>query len=432
MKFSKLNCNAKVYSSNEDSNLMKVKLMIVHPGRNRNYSSISEEAINEAMESVKNIPILGYVKRDDNGDIDDFDSHNMETRIVDGDNGFKVETVYLEKPIGVIPESCNPRFEEIDGHKYFTVDGYVWKSYSNSAYKLIENSEFKNISMEIKVVDGDYDDIEEVYNITKYRYEGVTVLGDCVEPGIKGANMTKYSKCSDYKQALEDICKEIYSLESEVNTMENEVTEIVEEVVETMQDETVEINPEATIEVEEIVTVVEGEESKSTVTINPEGIDIKIEDNHEEVEETEIVEEKQEFSLDIFKLLFDEVPASLEEIAVKLNERFEEMNVELNSLREYKSEKEQVELEVEIDAISKEFSGLEFEEIEPVKAKAIAREIDVEAFKKELYCLVGMKAIQKKETYAANEEVNQVKIMNTEVHAEIEDNYGGILKKYLV
>ena len=62
MKFSKLNCSAKFYSENNDSNLMKVKLMIVHPGRNRNYSSISKETINDAMESVKNIPILGYVK----------------------------------------------------------------------------------------------------------------------------------------------------------------------------------------------------------------------------------------------------------------------------------------------------------------------------------------------------------------------------------
>ena len=79
MKFSKLNCSAKFYSENNDSNLMKVKLMIVHPGRNRNYSSISKETINDAMESVKNIPILGYVKRDDNGDIADFDGHNMET-----------------------------------------------------------------------------------------------------------------------------------------------------------------------------------------------------------------------------------------------------------------------------------------------------------------------------------------------------------------
>ena len=69
MKFGKLNCSAKFYSENNDSNLMKVKLMIVHPGRNRNYSSISRETINDAMESVKNIPILGYVKRDDNGDI---------------------------------------------------------------------------------------------------------------------------------------------------------------------------------------------------------------------------------------------------------------------------------------------------------------------------------------------------------------------------
>lgn len=419
VRFNKLNCNAKLYSENTDSNLMKVKMMIVHPGRNRNYSSISEEAINEAMESVKNIPILGYVKRDDNGDIDDFDSHNMETRIVDGDNGFKVETVYLERPIGVIPESCNPRFEEIDGHKYFTVDGYVWKSYSNSAYKLIENSEFKNISMEIKVVDGAYDDVEEVYNITKYRYEGVTVLGDCVEPGIKGANMTRYSKCADYKVALEEICKEIYALESEVDTVKNQVTEVVEETKEDVVEE-----------------VIENEVIEETIEVNPE-VEIEVPEEKEEVEtveenETEVVEEKEEFSLEIFKLLFDEIPGSLEEIAVKLNERFEEMNVELNSLREYKVAKEQVELENEVDAIVNEFAALESDEIEPVKAKVLAKEIDVDTFKKELYCLVGMKAIQKKETYAAKEDVTQVKVIDTNINSEFNDEYGGLVKKYLV
>ena len=392
MKFSKLNCSAKFYSENNDSNLMKVKLMIVHPGRNRNYSSISKETINDAMESVKNIPILGYVKRDDNGDIADFDGHNMETRIVDGDNGFKIETVYLEKPIGVIPESCNPRFEEINGHEYFTVDGYVWKSYSNAAYRLIENSEFKNISMEIKVIDGEYDDIEDVYNITKYRYEGITVLGDCVEPGVKGANMTKYSKCADYKVALEEIYKEIFSLESEVNTMENQVAEVVEEVIEEPVQEVVET---------EVVEPVE-------------------------------VEEPEQNPLEIFKLLFDEIPGSLEEIAVKLNDRFEQMNVELNSLREYKAAKEQVELECKVEDIITEFETLDFNEIEPVKAKVLAGEIDVDTFKKELYCLVGMKALQKKQTYSAKEEVNQVKVMDRQVDIEFDDNYGGLLKKYLM
>lgn len=426
MKFSKLNCSAKFYSENNDSNLMKVKLMIVHPGRNRNYSSISKETINDAMESVKNIPILGYVKRDDNGDIADFDGHNMETRIVDGDNGFKIETVYLEKPIGVIPESCNPRFEEINGHEYFTVDGYVWKSYSNAAYKLIENSEFKNISMEIKVIDGEYDDIEDVYNITKYRYEGITVLGDCVEPGVKGANMTKYSKCADYKVALEEIYKEIFSLESEVNTMENQVAEVVEEVIEEPFQEVVET---------EVVEPVEVVETETEVEVPADEI---IEEEKAEETETEVVEEPVEVEepeqnpLEIFKLLFDEIPGSLEEIAVKLNDRFEQMNVELNSLREYKAAKEQVELECKVEDIITEFETLDFNEIEPVKAKVLAGEIDVDTFKKELYCLVGMKALQKKQTYSAKEEVNQVKVMDRQVDIEFDDNYGGLLKKYLM
>ena len=246
--------------------------------------------------------------------------------------------------------------------------------------------------MEIKVIDGEYDDIEDVYNITKYRYEGITVLGDCVEPGVKGANMTKYSKCADYKVALEEIYKEIFSLESEVNTMENQVAEVVEEVIEEPVQEVVET---------EVVEPVE-------------------------------VEEPEQNPLEIFKLLFDEIPGSLEEIAVKLNDRFEQMNVELNSLREYKAAKEQVELECKVEDIITEFETLDFNEIEPVKAKVLAGEIDVDTFKKELYCLVGMKALQKKQTYSAKEEVNQVKVMDRQVDIEFDDNYGGLLKKYLM
>ena len=43
-----------------------------------------------------------------------------------------------------------------------------------------------------------------------------------------------------------------------------------------------------------------------------------------------------------------------------------------------------------------------------------------------------MKALQKKQTYSAKEEVNQVKVMDRQVDIEFDDNYGGLLKKYLM
>ena len=147
MKFSKVPCSAKAYSLEDDSNLMKVKITVMHDGINYNGSKFTLQDMKRAEESVKNIPILGYVLRDTDGNLDDFDGHNMETRVKDSDKGFEIETYYLEKPIGVVPESCNPRYEEIDGLNHLIVDGYIWKSYSNGSYKLIENSSFKGVSM---------------------------------------------------------------------------------------------------------------------------------------------------------------------------------------------------------------------------------------------------------------------------------------------
>ena len=161
MKFSKIPCNAKAYSL-DDSNLMKVKITVMHDGINYNGSKFTLQDMKRAEESVKNIPILGYVLRDTDGNIDDFDGHNMETRIKDSDKGYEVETFYLEKPIGVIPESCNPRYEVIDGLNHLIVDGYIWKSYSNGSYKLIENNLFKGVSMEIEVLDGNWNELENV------------------------------------------------------------------------------------------------------------------------------------------------------------------------------------------------------------------------------------------------------------------------------
>jgi hypothetical protein len=208
--------------------------------------------------------------------------------------------------------------------------------------------------------------------------------------------------------------------------MENQVAEVVEEVIEEPVQEVVET---------EVVEPVEVVETETEVEVPADEI---IEEEKAEETETEVVEEPVEVEepeqnpLEIFKLLFDEIPGSLEEIAVKLNDRFEQMNVELNSLREYKAAKEQVELECKVEDIITEFETLDFNEIEPVKAKVLAGEIDVGTFKKELYCLVGMKALQKKQTYSAKEEVNQVKVMDRQVDIEFDDNYGGLLKKYLM
>ena len=414
MKFSKVPCSAKAYSLEGDSNLMKVKITVMHDGINYNGSKFTLQDMKRAEESVKNIPILGYVLRDTDGNLDDFDGHNMETRIKDSDKGFEIETYYLEKPIGVVPESCNPRYEEIDGLNHLIVDGYIWKSYSNGSYKLIENSSFKGVSMEIEVLDGNWNELENVYDITDYRYTGITVLGDMVEPAMGDTcKIQKYSACADYKDALADIYREIYSLERKEDNMEEIKDEVI---VETQQEP-------------EIEEVVESEETKEEVVEAEEVTQTKeIVEEVETPEETEVVEEVKEESetLDVFAELLEEVPGTLKEVADMITEKFSMINEELKTLREFKSKIDLEELKGQVDEISNKYD-LDVDTTE-LKEKAITKDITLEQFEKELKVLFAEKVLENnKFSKDVKEEPAKVTVIS---HEEGKTIYGGLFEKH--
>lgn len=414
MKFSKVPCSAKAYSLEGDSNLMKVKITVMHDGINYNGSKFTLQDMKRAEESVKNIPILGYVLRDTDGNLDDFDGHNMETRIKDSDKGFEIETYYLEKPIGVVPESCNPRYEEIDGLNHLIVDGYIWKSYSNGSYKLIENSSFKGVSMEIEVLDGNWNELENVYDITDYRYTGITVLGDMVEPAMGDTcRIQKYSACADYKDALADIYREIYSLERKEDNMEEIKDEVI---VETQQEP-------------EIEEVVESEETKEEVVEAEEVTQTEeIVEEVETPEETEVIEEVKEESetLDVFAELLEEVPGTLKEVADMITEKFSMINEELKTLREFKSKIDLEELKGQVDEISNKYD-LDVDTTE-LKEKAIAKDITLEQFEKELKVLFAEKVLENgKFSKEVKEEPAKVTVTS---HEEDKTIYGGLFEKH--
>ena len=100
-----------------DDRFIEVNLLVMHDD-GINYSSFSKETMEDAKETLKNIPILAYIKKDEYDNVD-FDGHNIEAKLTenkDGDMEFKVH--YLERPIGVIPETNDYHYEERDGKTY--------------------------------------------------------------------------------------------------------------------------------------------------------------------------------------------------------------------------------------------------------------------------------------------------------------------------
>ena len=179
---------------NPTYNLLPVHLMSCHLLENRNKSSISRKAMNEAIPSFCNRPILGYIQKIDDGDGNyhyDFAGHEMEF-----DDEGNIE--YKEKVVGIIPESCNPKIVYNEEYKkdYLEVDGIIFEDYSHAA-EILRDKGKCDVSIEISVDMLSYDSKAKVMNIEQFHFLGVTILGVTtdenhrkIEPGMIGSNIT--------------------------------------------------------------------------------------------------------------------------------------------------------------------------------------------------------------------------------------------------
>jgi hypothetical protein len=269
----------------ENSNFHPVKILICHTGENFNGSVFSLDSFNKSINTLSNIPILGFIQTDDGGN-KDFAGHEIDLDIfVDDDGKIKVKEYYKEIPIGVIPETNNYFFEEIDGETYLGCYGYIWKCYSNDAYDVLLEDEEKEVSMEILVKECSYDK-QNRCNIDKFEFLGVTVLG-AKHPGAMGREATinmNFSANEDNKEffeAVENLNKILKNQRKEGIDMDNiEEKDLQVEFEEVIEEEKIELEIEETIVEEQVAE--EFEESTETETVE------------EFVEDDEDVEEDDE------------------------------------------------------------------------------------------------------------------------------------------
>lgn len=187
--------------------LLPVHLRVCHTLRNRNNSYISQENMEKALPTLFNRPILGNIIVNDDG-VADFHSHDM---IINDDGS----VTYIERPIGVFPESCDPKLvydEEMD-KTYVEADGYIYEDYGNQAASILKEAKKKKVSCELTVNEMSYNAKEKYLEITDFYFNGVTVLGTDPETGeeigegMVGSNIT-----------LKDFSQSINSYFSTINT----------------------------------------------------------------------------------------------------------------------------------------------------------------------------------------------------------------------
>ena len=191
----------------EDDRFFKIRLKFIHENRNPNGSFFHLDTIKDAESSITDIPILASIIQQDK----DFGEHDIGIKdVYDDDGNLQQKMIYIERPIGVIPSvGNNYHYEEVDGVIYAFVDGYIWKEYAQDEVEIFERDKIKKMSMEIKINESKYEPRDKTLYITKYKYLGLTLLGDKFGTGMKNAIASKvnFSESKEFSTMLKTLKK---------------------------------------------------------------------------------------------------------------------------------------------------------------------------------------------------------------------------------
>lgn len=191
--------------SNSDFRFIDVSIDVMHTGANLNKTSFTKDAINKAVPTIRNTPILGYVVDELDEEDKDFKGHEHELRITDKD----VKYVYAGQAYGVIPESCNPRWiVKDDGtgieREYLRVDGLIWTKFSDPV-DIFTRDGTKNHSVELTDMACGPADKNGNVPVGSFKFDGCCILST-TDPKIRPA-MT--GSCVTANFSVEDITTQI-------------------------------------------------------------------------------------------------------------------------------------------------------------------------------------------------------------------------------
>ena len=212
-----------------DNQLAIVEVYVCHDGNNHHNMPIDLSVIKKAKKTLKNkFLVAGF-------DGDDFEGHEPDEQIV-----------------GFFPESSEMKFVEKDGRTYLVAQAIMSKIYAKWAYDVFVDDEdnYRSVSMEITVLGTEVND-DGLEHITKFVFNGVTLLGESHMPACEGANASiiKFSKENALKvyskrlknsdKIKKDFVKDMELAEG-LRKEESEKMDEKEKVVETVEEEKVE------------------------------------------------------------------------------------------------------------------------------------------------------------------------------------------------
>ena len=402
------------------------RVAIAYAGRNRNMSSISKTAFENALQTLKNVPVVGRYDETENS----FGGHDIKV-VHDKD---EVKVVNATTPFGVVPESADQYWESViekDGtiRDYLFTDIILWKRQYGYEYLVKKKSigQSMEISFSNYVIDQDgYCVIED------FEFEALCLI-DCT-PCFESASVQLFSN------------KEISNYKSQFSAM-------IEDLKDLMQEQSIKLDFSIDINKEggkEILSKEKMAEILAEYKLTIEDIDFEVtedileEDFKEKIEsflqdnidkKNEVVEEKTEDKKDesdeeyVLKSEFESLNVSYEE----LKEEFENYKKEYSThnsvvkeLEDFKKEKITLEHKANIENVLSEFSDLNnIDEFKALSDKAMNYE-DIEELIKDCYAIRGKNI---KINFSENESDFKKAPLNTINFDVNDDGFGGLLNK---
>lgn len=181
-------------------------LRVCYTGVNRNGSYISKQAIENAIETMYNCPVVCNY----NVEQDTIGGHDME--IVETESG-DLRLVNLTAAIGVIPMNAEHYWETVnDGgedHEYFVTEAILWKR--SPAYQKIAEDGVTSQSMEITVKNGFMKD--SLFMIEDFFFTAFCLLGEDVTPCFESASLQMFnrSECKEQFVVMMNELKDSFS-----------------------------------------------------------------------------------------------------------------------------------------------------------------------------------------------------------------------------
>lgn len=338
--------------------ISKCDIKVFYLGENRNHSYIDKDTAIKMAKSLRAVPIVGAYRKD----IEDFGDHGEVIHIEDGEVTFACKTV----PYGFVAPDAEVWFQKfIDTdelgndieREYLMTTGYLWTDQYPEVMSCITEGKGQSMELDGKTMEGHWATNNntgiEFFIINDAIFTKLCILGDDVEPCFEGASVTSpevsknFTKDENFSRTLFSMMNELkFALQNKGGSDMPEDMEQVE-VEETAEDvvEEVEETEEAAEEVEDSAedpAEDEGEDSDEEFACGG-SKKKKYEDEEKDEEGAPAEEDKEDAPADNSendkKKKNPPTENSLDEVA-ELQQTIADMREELNSLREFKLQQE--------------------------------------------------------------------------------------------